>query len=176
MITPLLRRRGRSLLWTVTTAFQQPSRIEKALSERTRSSSLSSYSNNNNNTATPSRRRQFRQIPVNPKVLQYIREQQVCRPERQARARRLDRLAAAAASSQQGQGYKKPPPLPFGPHSRTKKRQHIRAPKIVHDNADNGVATLVQQIDKLNAQRIPTVALCGRSNVGRYGTLALDNP
>lgn len=117
---------------------------------------------NDNAPSTPppppplSNRRQFRQIPVNPKLLQYIRDLQVCKPVRQAAARRLDRWSASASASRplvQGK-----PPRPFGPTAIVRQRQSIRATDT----------DMQARFDKLNPHRIPTVALCGRSNVGRF--------
>ena len=44
----------------------------------------------------PGRRRQFKQIPVDPKLLQYILEQQICKKVRQKKARKLDRFIGDA--------------------------------------------------------------------------------
>lgn len=114
-------------------------------------------------TAEPvSNRRQFKHIPVNPKLLQSIRDQQVCKPMRQARSRKVDRYIrrsqrGAAAAAEALPPRPRLPPPPFGPLARPVRIRHsMRA----HDKDIAG------SLDKLNPQKIPTVALCGRSNVG----------
>ena len=121
---------------------------------------------NINSPATLSRRKQFQQIPVDPKLLQYIRDQQVCKPMRQARTRKVDRFIGAATQSPRhlintrshnAARPKRPPPPPFGPHANPVRVRHrIKA-------ADTDIS---EKLYKLNPQRIPTVAMCGRSNVG----------
>ena len=123
----------------------------------------------------PSRRRQFQQIPVDPKLLQYIREQNVSKPIRQNRSRKMDRYIGAATRTpahlvkqqrydqqQQVGAVKRRPPLPFGPSANPVRVRHsIRA-------TDQDISG---SIHKLNPKKFPTVALCGRSNVGVYNII-----
>lgn len=134
-----------------------------------------------------SRRKQFRQIPVNPKILQYIREEQICKPIRQSRSRKLDRFVEKSGGTSPWLPRNKkhsinrpttttttttrnntnrdtpvvprrrPPPLPFGRGADpVRVRYQIRP-------TDEDIPAV---IEKLNPKKIPTVALCGRSNVG----------
>lgn len=146
--------------------------------------------------ASLSRRQQFRQLPVDPKLLQYIREQQLCKPVRgKARSRKMDRLVAGRNGSNgasvggglpmrtRSRGGSRPrhqehrqttttttsgpqqptqqqkPPLPFGPDAGPVRIRHVMEP-----NHDGNV--ILQGMQHLNPHKIPTVALCGRSNVG----------
>lgn len=115
-----------------------------------------------------SRRRQFQQIPVNAKLLQYIREQQVCRSVRQNRSRKMDRYIGGTTrtpahmvqqqrSNQQEQVSKQRPPEPFGPKANPVRICH----RIQVTDQD-----ISGKIRKLNPKNFPTVAFCGRSNVG----------
>lgn len=103
----------------------------------------------------PSRRKEFQQIPVNPKILQHILDQQVCLPVRQARRRRLDRLTADA-NNKNSNKPSGPPPPPFDTQQKIRKRNQIKI-------TDKHIA---EKLKWINPKGIPTVALCGRSNVG----------
>jgi hypothetical protein len=119
--------------------------------------------------ATPpatSGRQQFHQIPIDPRILQHIREQHVCKPTRQARSRKLDKLAGVSQKSFLVRGHvqvvapphrESRPPLPFGNQA-----DPVRIRGSLHPLDPE----LSNVLDKINPARIPTVAFCGRSNVG----------
>ena len=134
----------------------------------TRTTAAAASTSTSSTNFVQSKRRQFKQIPVNPKLLQSIRDQQVCQPMRQARTRKLNRIIHHRAASSRHHGavfvpspllrrQRPPPPPPFGP---TALPVRVRYSMRVTDTDPAGA------LDRLNPHKIPTVALCGRSNVG----------
>ena len=106
-----------------------------------------------------SNRKKFKQIPINQKVLQYIRENEVCKPMRRARRRKLDRAIGGRHNlSHVAPPKPDPPPLPFGPKAFPAKVRHT-----IRSDEEN----LDVVFSKLVPKDIPAVALIGRSNVGK---------
>jgi ABC-type molybdenum transport system ATPase subunit/photorepair protein PhrA len=124
-------------------------------------SSVAAPSTNSTTPRSMSKRQQFKQIPVNPKIVQYIRDNHLCKPLPKERRRKVYRtmrqskniLPQKVVPSRKPQ----PPPLPFGPNA-----SPVRVRRTIRSDNHNLDATM----EKLNPNNIPMVALCGRSNVG----------